>query len=607
MSIEQLGPYRIEKVLGRGGMGTVFAAVDQQTGQRVAVKQLAAGMSDDEHFRWRFASEIEALIKLKHANIVDIIGHGEQDGQLFFAMELVDGSSLFDELKKGRRFDWREVTRIGIDVCAALRHAHDRGVIHRDLKPGNLLIDAAGSVKLTDFGIAKLFGGSQLTADGGIIGTAEYMAPEQAQGQPITPRSDLYSLGSVLFALLTRRPPFAGRTLPEVVKSVSFEVAPPVSRFVDDVPRELEEIIARLLEKDPSKRIPTAQSVSIRLSTLLAEDAATANKVTPSSDDEFVLCDPERTVAPGVPDSSRPTAVVPADRQEDKSQPRPANLKTEVPNTLALTEAPADSATPIPRVAPPPATHFTTVDEGRRRQAEVPTAEEPHHGPLWPFAIVLAAVVVLAAAGVAYTLWPPSAEKLYGQITAVAEQGDIEDLAKVEDQCRAFVEQFPDDDRSEQVEQYLLQIEASRFPRRIRQKVRLRGFDALSPIEQIYLQALEKTQSDPAAATATLQALVDAYGPLAGDARSNEQCLAAARTQIELLKQEAKQSETSHLADLEKSLRRAEQLRASDPQSAAVIYRGIVQLYAEKTWARQPVERARAALDELAKTPAATP
>jgi serine/threonine-protein kinase len=260
-----MGPYRLDKVLGRGGMGAVYAAVNEATGERAAVKVLNPVLADDLNFRERFKSEVETLKKLLHPGIVRLFAYGEQDDYLFYVMELVEGRSLQDELIAGRRFNWREVVRVGIDVAGALKHAHDRGVIHRDLKPANLLIDSYDHVKLTDFGIAKLYGGTNLTADGGVLGTADYMAPEQAEGKQITARCDLYSLGSVLYALLTGRPPFAGKSLPEVIQGLRFERAIPLRRLNPDVPEEFEKIITQLLEKDPQKRIPTAVALMHRL------------------------------------------------------------------------------------------------------------------------------------------------------------------------------------------------------------------------------------------------------------------------------------------------------------------------------------------------------
>ena len=147
-SLEQLGPYRIEGVVGRGGMGSVFAARHEQTGERSAIKVLAPALAADESFRERFIAEIESLKTLNHPCIVELHGYGEADGHLYYAMELVEGTNLEQELSAGRRFTWREVTQIGIDISRALKHAHDHGVIHRDLKTSNILLNNRGVLKV---------------------------------------------------------------------------------------------------------------------------------------------------------------------------------------------------------------------------------------------------------------------------------------------------------------------------------------------------------------------------------------------------------------------------------------------------------------------------
>ena len=265
MHLEQLGPYRIGRKIGRGGMGTVYEATAIDNGEPVAIKVLSAAMALDEGFRDRFEGEIETLRTLRHPNIVRLFGHGEEHGLLFYSMELVRGTSLEEELQSGRRFDWREVTRIGVQMSRALKHAHDSGVIHRDIKPANLLITKDGEVKLSDFGISKLFGATGLTADGGVLGTAEYMAPEQAEGRTATHRSDLYSLGGVLYALVAGRPPFKAKSVPEMLQLQRFAQPDPLRRYSQDVPDELASIIAQLLEKDPEKRIPSAMILARRL------------------------------------------------------------------------------------------------------------------------------------------------------------------------------------------------------------------------------------------------------------------------------------------------------------------------------------------------------
>ena len=265
MEIKQLGPYKIGKKLGRGGMGTVYAAVDTSTGKRVAVKVLSPNLASEEGFRERFEGEIESLQQLNHPNIVKLFGFGEQTSVLYYAMELVEGSSLEGELANGRRFQWREVCHISIDLCRALKLAHDHGIIHRDIKPANLLWTPGGQVKLADFGIARLFGNTGLTIDGGVLGTAEYMSPEQADGQPVTHHCDLYSLGGVMFALLAGRPPFRSHSVLELLQMLRSSEPNGVRDFAPETPVEMEAIIAQLLEKEPQKRFPNVLMVARNL------------------------------------------------------------------------------------------------------------------------------------------------------------------------------------------------------------------------------------------------------------------------------------------------------------------------------------------------------
>ena len=280
MTYEQIGPYRIVGTLGRGGMGVVYHGVNVETDEPAAIKILPAAMAAEEGFRQRFEVEIETLRKLYHPNIVQLFGFGEQDGTLFYAMEIVPGSSLEDELRRGRTFQWREAAQIAIQTCRALRHAHDRGVIHRDIKPANLLMDANGGIKLSDFGIARLFGNTRITTAGNVLGTAEYMSPEQASGGAIGPRSDLYSLGGVCFALLTRRAPFKARSLSEMLEKHRLERPDPSAQLCTDVPEEFERIIAQLLEKDPENRIANATLVARRLEAMLRAYPSRLNRST---------------------------------------------------------------------------------------------------------------------------------------------------------------------------------------------------------------------------------------------------------------------------------------------------------------------------------------
>lgn len=249
----RLGKWTVDKELGRGGMGQVYLAHDD-TGQQFAVKVLAPELAMEAGFQQRFLREIAALSQLEHPNIVRFYEAGQQEQVLFYVMEYVAGNNFDEILEKQGRLPWKEVLNVALQIAPALKHAHDRGVIHRDIKPQNLLRSQEGVVKLTDFGIAKVFAADNLTATGGIVGTAEYLSPEQAAGKPVTKRSDLYSLGTVLYHLLTGSPPFEGETTLDLLHKHRYGQFDRPQRIVPDVPHELDELVCQLLEKDPAKR-----------------------------------------------------------------------------------------------------------------------------------------------------------------------------------------------------------------------------------------------------------------------------------------------------------------------------------------------------------------
>ena len=272
MHPERLGPWQIERRIGAGGMGNVYLGVHAETGERAAVKVLPASMAREEGFEQRFSREIAALRKLSHRNIVSLYGDGVSDeGLLYYAMEYVDGVTLTADIQSRRRLPWREVVERTQQLAGALKAAHDAGIVHRDLKPGNLMVAADGQLKLTDFGVASVFAAERLTRTGGIVGTADYMSPEQARGQRCTPRSDLYALGAVMYTMLTGRPPFTGETTAELLRKQQFGQFDLPSRYAPDMPAGLEELVCQLLEKDPGRRPPDALVVLRRLEQVLAK------------------------------------------------------------------------------------------------------------------------------------------------------------------------------------------------------------------------------------------------------------------------------------------------------------------------------------------------
>lgn len=264
---DRIGPYKIVRKIGAGGMGTVFLGRHVESDQEAAVKVLPSSLAREAGTVDRFEREINAMRQLTGPHIVRLYesGHDEATGQMYFAMEYVEGRTLTECILNERRLPWDQSVDIAIQICSALKTAHAAGVVHRDLKPSNLLIGNDGVVKLTDFGVAQVFAAQRLTVTGGIIGTAEYMSPEQAQGRRCTRVSDLYSLGAVLYVMLTGRPPFTGKNAVEIMQKHSTARFDRPGLYVPDLPRILEDVVCRLLEKDPEKRYSDAHVVSLRL------------------------------------------------------------------------------------------------------------------------------------------------------------------------------------------------------------------------------------------------------------------------------------------------------------------------------------------------------
>ena len=246
-------------------MGTVYLGRHETSDRVAAVKVLPGSMVHESGFVSRFNREIAAMRKLQSPNIVELYDSGEDHGTYFYAMEYVSGETLTDRILREKRIPWREAIEISVQICRALKSAHNAGIIHRDLKPSNLLMGEDGTVKLTDFGIAQVFASSKLTVTGGILGTAEYMSPEQAQGRRTTKQSDLYSLGAVLYVMLTGRPPFIGKTTLEILQKHRFSQFDSPKRVVPDIPFWLDEIVCRCLSKKPEDRYPDAYVLSLRL------------------------------------------------------------------------------------------------------------------------------------------------------------------------------------------------------------------------------------------------------------------------------------------------------------------------------------------------------
>ncbi len=256
--LERLGEYRIVRELGRGGMGIVYEAFQESLGRHVALKVIPRQGMLDAKRRQRFQREAQAVAQLHHTNIVPIFAAGEHDGLPFYAMQYIQGSGLDRLLESWRRDGqprnrdhWRFVARVGVQAAEALQYAHDQGVLHRDVKPANLLIDEHKTTWITDFGLAKLMGRDDLTNSGDIVGTLRYLAPEALRGQT-DHRGDIYSLGLTLYELLTLQLPFGDVSPSELLRRVT-EEQPPRPRKVDrSIPLDLETIILKATAREPS-------------------------------------------------------------------------------------------------------------------------------------------------------------------------------------------------------------------------------------------------------------------------------------------------------------------------------------------------------------------
>ena len=265
MNPVRIGPYLIDRRIGAGGMGNVYLARHEETAQVVAVKELPASLAREDGFVLRFNREIEAMRKLNCPNIVKLIDSGSDDETYYYSMEYVDGETITARLRREKRIPWNEAIEISRQICVGLKHAHDAGVIHRDLKPSNLMVSKEGVVKIADFGVAQVFAADRLTSTGGVIGTAEFMSPEQVKGARADKRSDIYSLGAVLYSMLVGQPPFLGATASDIMQKQRYGRFDPPKSYVPEIPTWLDDLVCQMLEKEPDKRPPDAFVTARRL------------------------------------------------------------------------------------------------------------------------------------------------------------------------------------------------------------------------------------------------------------------------------------------------------------------------------------------------------
>jgi eukaryotic-like serine/threonine-protein kinase len=267
--------YRLGERIAAGGMGAVYRAVDETLGRQVAVKVLRRELADDPTFLERFRREARAAAGLSHPGVAGVYDYGELGGQPFIVMELVEGETLAERLAARCRLPWREAFAIGEQVAAALAAAHAHGLVHRDVKPANILLGRDGRAKVTDFGIAQAAQTVTLTRTGMVLGSANYVAPEQAKGGHVGPAADLYSLGCVLFEAVTGETPYRGGNAVAIATQHVSAPVPDPREQAPDLPPEAAALITRALQKHPAGRFPSGAAMAAALAAARDEDGAT--------------------------------------------------------------------------------------------------------------------------------------------------------------------------------------------------------------------------------------------------------------------------------------------------------------------------------------------
>lgn len=273
-TLTQIGKYRIERELGRGAMGVVYKAFDPVVERMVAVKTIRLDVEDSEDLLNRLKREAKSVGQLEHTNIVTLYEAGESNGLFYLAMQFIEGETLQERLARQRWFTLKQSMELFAQICSGLDYAHSHGVIHRDIKPANIMITKNGVVKLTDFGIAKFTGGGGTSTSGLIVGTPSYMSPEQAVGKPLDGRSDIFSLGSILYELLTGEKAFPGQNVTTVMYKIVHETPTPVMALQPGLDSAVEPIVQRALAKNPDARFQSCQELALALQDYVNHSAA---------------------------------------------------------------------------------------------------------------------------------------------------------------------------------------------------------------------------------------------------------------------------------------------------------------------------------------------
>jgi serine/threonine protein kinase len=531
----RFGRWILDRELGRGGMGCVYLAHDADEPERLAaVKVLAAELTTHSGAIQRFQREIKALKTLDHPNIVHFLESGTHEGLFYYVMEYVEGRDYAELLDEQGRLPWPEVLEVAIQVSAALKHAHHHGIIHRDLKPSNLMRGEDGRVCLTDFGIAHVFADKHLTRPGAVVGTAEYLSPEQAEGKLATDRSDLYSLGCVLYTLLCGRNPFRGENIIDLLHKHRYGQFDPPGTVVLDLPHEFDEVICQLMEKDPAKRPANADVLLRRLQTLRHKFENRRQQTV-----EAIVSEPTH-------------AGDTLDQVYDDTGP-------------GRGEGPA-----------------TLMSRLMRKELE----SQNRGGPIRQFLNrppVLVVLFLLCAGILTWTFWPDNPEKRYKEALPLLESDEPDDRAAGWEQLKNVKEKLRNGPHAADLARYEQKIADDNEAREAS-----RQSDHLGEAQWFYEQGLRlRQQGRPEAARQTWRNLVSAY-----------RGIAAERSWVRLAEKElAKDDEAANARRWDaarQALTRAHRLRDEDKrQEADDILAALEELYRDDPSAKEILEEVR--------------
>jgi serine/threonine-protein kinase len=627
---EYIGPYRVIRLLGRGGMGNVYEGVHETTKERVAVKMIAEDLAREPRFHGRFEAEVQTLIRLKHPNIVRIIGIGDFDSIPFYSMEFIEGINLHQKLKLERKLDWHLVLDWAIDISSALKQAHDFGIIHRDLKPANLMVTKENKIKLLDFGISRLYGSDNETVAGSAVGTADFMPPEQAEGGVATPRSDLYALGAICYACLSGRAPFSGNSVPEILFNVRYGVYTPLSQLADSVPADFCNLVDELLSREPNKRPATAYLTMNRLQAMRAALNRLESQRSHTKVEEDIAGDSNSDITEEATsvdlsdlksaadlanspyhDATRfDPAIGKKDRPEIDSNTTPdIPLVTHGPQkrkASAFEDATQEHVTGKSSVMHPTSegmstsrgSNYSEVTDRDRARATIFESTDPviKERERWTEISLITSALIACLGAFYYFSRPVDPSKLFDPIHNAMASGDESRLLELEDQINAFQEKYPADERIGQIQAAAQEVDYLKRLRHL-QRSQKTGYQGQEAIVSALRQIVRNKESDFAQSKARLAAFLDAYPENLLSKEEMAWMRFARRLQGEFEAKQDPEFEKRKSSQLESLYNRI--LATELPVDRQRALQGLIEVYGKEVWAEPILTKATSELKKM--------